>query len=662
MRLVRVGAAALNQTPLDWAGNLARCREAIRRARAAGVDVLCLPELCLTGYGCEDMFAAPWVVDRAAASLAALLPDTAGMVVCVGLPLRHRGAVFDAAALIADGRLLGFAAKQFLAADGIHYEPRWFEAWAPEVAAQVELDGARYPVGDLLFDVGGVRIAFEICEDAWVAARPGARHALDGVDLLLNPSASHFAFGKLRTRERFVIEGSRAFGCTYIYTNLLGNEAGRAIYDGGALIATAGELVAYGPWLSFAEVAVTSALVDIDQTRLINARTRSFHPDLADPMAREVRHPFAWPDHAARTTTPDAPVALVHATKSESFLRAEALGLFDYLRKSRSQGFVISLSGGADSAACAVLCAAAAHLAWAELGAEGVRQRLAFLRGVEAIADAPALAHRLITTVYQGTRNSGAVTRNAAAAVAAGIGAHHLELEVDALVEGYERVVSGALGLELTWADHDIARQNVQARARAPSVWMLANLAGALLLTTSNRSEAAVGYATMDGDTAGGLAPIAGVDKAFLREWLRWLEHAGVPGFGPVPALSAINAQQPTAELRPAAMNQTDEGDLMPYPILEEVEEEAIGHRRSPVEVLHLLRLRHPEVAVAQLAAWTERFFRLWTRNQWKRERYAPSFHLDDRNLDPRSWCRFPILSSGFEEELATLRAEAARW
>jgi NAD+ synthase (glutamine-hydrolysing) len=242
------------------------------------------------------------------------------------------------------------------------------------------------------------------------------------------------------------------------------------------------------------------------------------------------------------------------------------------------------------------------------------------------------------------------------------VGACHLEIEVDALVEGYERVVSGALGIELTWADHDISRQNVQARARAPSVWMLANLAGALLLTTSNRSEAAVGYATMDGDTAGGLAPIAGVDKAFLRAWLRWMEVHGVPGFGPLPSLAAVNAQQPTAELRPAAMHQTDEADLMPYPILEEVEEEAIGHRRSPAEVLHLLRLRHPDLTVRQLGAWIERFFVLWSRNQWKRERYAPSFHLDDRNLDPRSWCRFPILSSGFAEELAALRAEVARW
>jgi len=112
-------------------------------------------------------------------------------------------------------------------------------------------DGTTLPIGDIHFDIGGVQIGFEICEDAWVANRPGATLALHGIDLILNPSASHFAFGKLEVRKRFVLEGSRAFGVSYVYSNLLGNEAGRAIYDGGALIASGGKLVAAGPRFSF---------------------------------------------------------------------------------------------------------------------------------------------------------------------------------------------------------------------------------------------------------------------------------------------------------------------------------------------------------------------------------------------------------------------------
>jgi NAD+ synthase (glutamine-hydrolysing) len=189
---------------------------------------------------------------------------------------------------------------------------------------------------------------------------------------------------------------------------------------------------------------------------------------------------------------------------------------------------------------------------------------------------------------------------------------------------------------------------------------MLANVRGSLLLSTSNRSEAAVGYATMDGDTSGGLAPIAGIDKAWLREWLVWLERQGPVGLGPIPALSAVNAQAPTAELRPPDRSQTDEADLMPYPLLDAIERASIRDKQSPVEVFERMRALFPMYDNARLGTWVERFFRLWCRNQWKRERYAPSFHLDDENLDPKTWCRFPILSGGYEVELEELRAHVA--
>jgi NAD+ synthase (glutamine-hydrolysing) len=124
-----------------------------------------------------------------------------------------------------------------------------------------------------------------------------------------------------------------------------------------------------------------------------------------------------------------------------------------------------------------------------------------------------------------------------------------------------------------------------------------------------------------------------------------------------VPALSYINKQQPTAELRPPGEAQTDEKDLMPYDVLEAVEDAAIRDKRLPLEVLQELEPRYPNYKLADLAVWIERFFKLWCRNQWKRERLAPSFHLDDKNLDPKSWCRFPILSGSYERELAEMRA-----
>ena len=159
----------------------------------------------------------------------------------------------------------------------------------------------------------------------------------------------------------------------------------------------------------------------------------------------------------------------------------------------------------------------------------------------------------------------------------------------------------------------------------------------------------------MDGDTCGGLAPIAGIDKAFLRHWLRWMETTGTKTIAPLPILASVNQQQPTAELRPEKEEQTDEGDLMPYPLLDQIEKWAIRDKRSPRDILVLTIERFPQYKKEQTIAWVKRFFKLWSQNQWKRERYAPSFHLDDDNLDPKTWCRFPILSGSFQTELNEL-------
>lgn len=662
MKLIKVGAVALNQVPLDWPGNKARIYAAIEEARRAGVSVLCLPELCITGYGCEDAFLSPNTIHRAWNALKEILPATRGMIVSLGLPVLHQHGLFNCACLVVDGEIAGFTAKRFLAGDGIHYEPRWFKPWPSGVRSDVTIDGKIFPMGDLYFDCGGVRIGFEVCEDAWVANRPGAMLALKGVDMILNPSASHFAFGKLEVRKRFVLEGSRAFGTSYVYANLLGNESGRAIYDGGALIASGGKLIATGPRFGFRDFYLTTATIDVEAIRLNQARTASFQPQLKDEDELCVRNGFDFPNAAlAEGTIESAKWETSTAIKAEEFVRAEALALFDYLRKSKSQGFVVSLSGGADSAATVCLVHLMVAFALKELGMEGLRARLAHIPNLSVTNDAKAVTHQLLTTAYQASKNSGSVTRNAARAIAEAVGAEHYEWDISEMVRGYVTTVERATGVQLDWNKHDITLQNIQARVRSPGIWLLANLKNALLLATSNRSEAAVGYATMDGDTSGGLSPLAGIDKAWLRQWLGWLEKSGPDGLHPIPALAAINSQAPTAELRPEDRKQTDEDDLMPYDVLDAIERAAIRDKHGPKEVFELMRVQFPQHSVQQLGLWIERFFRLWSRNQWKRERYAPSFHLDDENLDPKTWCRFPILSAGFETELAELREWIAK-
>jgi NAD+ synthase (glutamine-hydrolysing) len=658
MKLVKTAAAVINQTPFDWTGNVNRLRELLVEAKSKEISVLCLPELSISGYGCEDAFYMPHLCETAISCLEKLLPFTKGMIVGLGLPYLHRGALFNTIAVVVDGRLTALVPKKLLAGDGVHYEPRWFKAWPSGVVEKTQILDQEIPIGDLFLDCGGVKLGFEICEEAWAANRPGANLARLGVDIVMNPSASHFAFGKRQVRERFVSEGSRAFNVAYLYSNLLGNESGRIIFDGGALIASEGSIVVRGPRFSYKDFEISESVVDVEVNRMMRARTGSFQPLVGDESKHKISTPFPWPKikGAVAATTPVADHWENSSNlKAEEFNRAVSLGLFDFLRKSKLDGFTISLSGGVDSAAATVLAVDAIRFAAAELGLDGLKTRLSHIKSIQAASNLDQIIGALISCAYQSTANSSAETESAASELAHALNVQYYHWSVGQLVDEYKRVVANATGAKWAWAEHDVVLQNIQARARGPGIWMLANLRNHLLLATSNRSEAAVGYATMDGDTCGGLSPLAGIDKAYLRQWLLWRQNIGPHGLMPVTALQKVNKIPPTAELRPPEFSQTDEKDLMPYDVLDVIERAAIRDKKSPLDVLATLDEKFPKYSDLERRTWVKRFFSLWCRNQWKRERYAPGFHLDDESLDPKTWCRFPILSGAFEDDLLEL-------
>lgn len=613
MAIYRIGTATVNQTPLDWTGNINRLKLAIREARSEGIEILCLPELSMTAYGCEDLFLSEWLPSKAKTYIPELVAETSSMFTTLNLPLYYQTRLYNCSVVVLDKKILGVYAKQYMALDGVHYEPRWFNPWPQELTGQIEIDGSSYPIGDLTFDFKDWKIGFEICEDAWRGTdRPACRLYEKQVNLILNPSASHFAMGKTHERIELVTESSRSFECTYVYANLLGNEAGRMIYDGDMMIAQHGKMLQRNELLSFADYQVMSCEVNSEGNSHIKSENL-------------------------------APVV----SKEEEFPAASALALYDYLRKSRSNGFVLSLSGGADSATCAVMVAEMVRRGLKQLGTEEFLSRLA--PTIDTTLSEKEIVGRLLTTAYQGTKNSSDTTLNAAKVLAESIGAAFHDWQIDEPVASYTRSIETVLERSLSWETDDLALQNIQARARSPIIWMLANIKNALLITTSNRSEGDVGYATMDGDTSGSIAPISSVDKTYIRQWLHHAEkELGYSGITPV------NALPPTAELRPLEQEQTDEDDLMPYHIMVEIEKLAIRDHRSPLEVFYRLKSKGLETEPL-LKHHIVKFYRLWSRNQWKRERLAPAFHLDEFNVDPRTWCRFPILSKGFEEELKEL-------
>ena len=243
MTKIKIGGAALNQTPLDWTNNLENIRDAISLARSEAVSILCLPELCITAYGCEDLFLSRWLSESALNFLDEIAQWCIDITTCVGLPVWFDDKLYNCACLIQNQEILGFVPKQHLANDGVHYEPRWFTAWESGKLASFVLNGKDYPFGDRLFDLYGIITGFEICEDAWVSkGRPAENLSSQGVQLILNPSASHFAFHKSAFRENLVITSSKKYDCVYLYSNLLGNESGRMIFDGDIFIAQKGQL------------------------------------------------------------------------------------------------------------------------------------------------------------------------------------------------------------------------------------------------------------------------------------------------------------------------------------------------------------------------------------------------------------------------------------
>ena len=618
-----VAGGSLNQTPLDWEGNVERIVSCIRMAIRDKVDILCLPELAISGYGCEDLFLSEWLPEKALTFLPEIAQACKNLIVAVGLPVRFEGRLYNCACVIKNQKILGFNAKQNLANDGVHYEPRWFTPWQPEEIKEIELENQLYKIGDIIHEIDDLKIGFEICEDAWRGdQRPACRLFDKKVNLILNPSASHFAMGKGRFREELVVDSSKKFECGYVYANLLGNEAGRMVYDGDVLIAQNGQLIQRNNRLSFKDVNLALATLDFEHPADSYA---DFNPDEHD--------------------------------KNTEFVKATTLALFDYLRKSRSKGFVISLSGGADSSTCTVLVAEMVRRGIQALGLKNFIKKLhlnpADFAGAEDISEEKVLlqqvTHQILTCAYQATENSSCETFNAARALADETGAVFYHWNIDPEVGSYTQKIEKVLMHALTWDQHDITLQNIQSRSRAPVIWMLANLNNALLITTSNRSEGDVGYTTMDGDTCGSIAPIAAVDKHFINQWLRWAENS--LGYK---SLSHVNSLSPSAELRPPDQHQTDEADLMPYHILVEIEKLAIRDHQSPVQVFGRLS-GSGLTSTPLLKQYIKKFYQLWARNQWKRERIAPSFHLDDFNVDPKTWCRFPILSGGFREELDAL-------
>ncbi|MBP9709261.1 MAG: NAD(+) synthase [Oligoflexales bacterium] len=654
---ISIAAISLNQTPVDFIGNKKRIIHALAEAKRQGLDIVCFQELVISGYACEDWFLRTSTAHSSLKILIELVQHCKPLIAVLSLPVYFQGALYNCVAVVRDGEILGLIPKKALAREGVYYEPRWFKPWPRGLRTYIEIEGRKIPFGDYFFSFGGVGLGVQICEEAWVADNPLASFAHE-LDIVVNPNASHYAQKKYEVRVNLVREASRAMHACYVYANPIGIEAGHLIFEGGNIIACDSQVIKLGQRFSFKDMLIDATVVELARIRNSKLQNRSFEATESEnslshngaviksysiaPQKILVKksHAIVVNDNDNLSNKQKQNSIFEHS-QFEEFLRAACLGVYDYLRKSRSKAFVLPLSGGSDSSCCAVIIAQAIYLAYEEKGLADVCKDL----GLKAL-NREDLIKIVLHCVYLQTKNNSVETLHAAQVLAQELGAHFYNVNVEEIVGQYESLFSKAFGQDLQWKNDDITKQNLQARVRAPWVWILANKIQGLLISTSNRSEASVGYSTMDGDMAGGFAPLAGVSKSFILEFLQWHASGACKiGFGKVSSLKLVLAIPPSAELRPLAAQQRDEKDLMPYDVLDFIEELHMLQKIETKEILTKLILRFPQYNSQILESYLNSFLTLWQRSQWKRERIAPSLHLAEYSEAPRHWARYPIFS-----------------
>ena len=611
---VRIASSNLNQTPLDWRGNLNNIRESIKIAKDNSVDILCLPELSITGYGCQDLFYHDWFIQKSDDILKEIRLLTKSITVIIGHPLSFNKKRYNSCCIIRNQKILGFFIKSNLPNDGIHYEKRWFEGWEYGKVDKFNFLNQSYPIGNFQIEYdNNLTLGFEICRDMWDEERPANYIKTKKNLIIFNPIASHYAFKKFDFRKKLVVESSKKFNCTYISVNLLGNESGKVIFEGDTILASEGKLISVNDRFSFKNISFSKYDIDFNsQSDKINYESPKIY---------------------------------------DEFIDAFSLGLSDYLFKSNLNGFALSLSGGLDSSSIAILTYEMIKRILEKQGIETLNKKfnLNLIPSGNIHSNIKKVINKILFTAYQETENSTKETKRSAKILSDFIGSNHFEWSIDSEVKSITEKISNKTSKKYSWEENDITLQNVQARVRSPFIWFIANANNLLLLSTSNRSESSVGYSTMDGDSSGSISPIAGIDKVFIKDLLKYLREKYN-----YTCLDNVLSLKPSAELKPTNKKQFDEDDLMPYNILSEIERCFVKERKGPREIYNILK-RKELSDDESLKKNIKIFFKLLATNQWKRERTAPSFHFDDYSLDASTWFRFPILSNNFKEEIDSL-------
>jgi NAD+ synthase (glutamine-hydrolysing) len=504
--------AQINTTVGDFAGNRQKILKAINEAKSLDIDLLTFPELAICGYPPEDLLFKPQFIAENLRSLEKVVGASSGLSIVVGF-VDAKEDIYNAAAIVHDGKLAGVYHKVFLPNYGVFDENRYFRA------------GSECPV----YVIAGINVGINICEDIWYEAGPAATQAYSGAEVIVNISASPYHFGKGSFRERMIATRAADNVVIFAYNNLVGGQD-ELVFDGNSMVLDEkGRLIARGK--QFEEDLVVT---DLDVESVFRTR-------LHDPRWRKgllLREEQGWPN-SKRIVVSEKPSstekALLRPRRVEvrglpaEVYDALVLGTRDYIIKNGFERVLIGLSGGIDSSLVAAIAV-------------------------------DALGNSNVVGVTMPSRYSSPGSVSDAELLAKNLGIKLLTIPIEKVFQAYLDMLAEAF----KGTEPNVAEENIQARIRGNILMALSNKFGWLVLTTGNKSEMATGYTTLYGDMAGGFGVIKDVPKTMVYELASY--RNSLAGSELIP--STVMDKPPSAELKPA---QRDIDTLPPYELLDPV-------------------------------------------------------------------------------------------
>jgi len=527
MRQLRIGMAQINTTVGDFGGNRQKILKAVNEAKSLGVDLLTFPELAICGYPPEDLLFKPQFIAENLHSLEKVVGASSGLAIVVGF-VDAKEDIYNAAAIVHDGKLAGVYHKIFLPNYGVFDENRYFRAGSE----------------CLVYVIAGINVGINICEDIWYEAGPATTQAYSGAEVIVNISASPYHFGKGGFRERMIATRAADNVAIFALCSLVGGQD-ELVFDGNSMVLDEkGRLIARGK--QFEEDLIVA---DLDVESVFRTR-------LHDPRWRKellLREEQGW-RNTKRVVISEAPFSTekpplpprqvqVRGLPAEVY-DALVLGTRDYVLKNGFERVLIGLSGGIDSSLVAAIAV-------------------------------DALGKSNVVGVAMPSRYSSPGSLSDAEFLAKNLGIKLLTIPIEKVFQAYLDMLAEAF----KGTKPNVAEENIQARIRGNILMALSNKFGWLVLTTGNKSEMATGYTTLYGDMAGGFAVIKDVPKTMAYELARY--RNSLAGSELIPA--TVIDKPPSAELKP---DQRDTDTLPPYELLDPVLTAYVEEDRSVEQII----------------------------------------------------------------------------